>query len=363
MFHSRSRRPVRIKTLVARMTLTASVAFAVGVGIANAQQTQPQQGQQLQSPQQPQQSLSQVNLPPDQQQHQATPQQQQAQQDQLLSQPVQGVVNSNTVTTQTTVAAAPTIIASTSNADPRLSQILGVSESHCGHVIDLLIRNRIRQQSGAVGAELAPGLMLSQPPSANQFGDLELVNVQLVADGTPDSGPVIQVSVRNSSTFPVGNFQLSLVGVLGQIHAHCPTVRGTVTQIPAGAIAAFELQLPVSAMAMGFQGQPAAPFDTVVVAIDSFDELLEANELNNVRIIRRAELLPPAPATVTQTVTSTVTPVDPMPSGPTAPADTAIPSPTEPASPLDGIKFEDLQLESTTPTAAGMAEFFRNAKS
>jgi hypothetical protein len=221
----------------------------------------------------------------------------------------------------------------------------------------------MRQQSGSVGAELAPGLLLSRPPSANQFGDLELVDVHLVSDGGPGIGPVIQVTVRNTSAISVGNFQISIVGILGQIHAHCPTARGMVTQIPPGAIASFQLQLPASAMAMGFQGQPTAPFDTVVVAIDSFDELLEANELNNVRIIRRGELALLTPAPVAQVVTTTVTSEAPAQIAPTTPVDTAIPSPTEPASPLDGIKFEDLQLESTTPTAAGMAEFFRNAKS
>ena len=339
MFRSRSRRPVRFQTLVARFTLTASVALAAGIGVANAQTLQQQpQGQQQQPAPQPQQQL---------------------QQGQPLAQPTQGVASGSAVATQTTVVAAPTIVAATAFADPRTSQILGVPESHCGHVIDLLIRNRMRQQSGAVGAELAPGLLLSRPPSSNPFGDLELLDVNLVTDGGPGCGPVIQVTVRNNSAVAVGNFQISIVGILGQIHAHCPTARGTVTQIPAGAVAQFQLQLPASAMTIAFQGQPTAPFDTIVTAIDSFDELMEANELNNVRIIRRGELLPLAPLPVSEVVAPAVVPVAPEL---TTPADTAIPSPTEPASPLDGIKLEDLQLESTTPTAAGMTEFFRYAE-
>ncbi len=357
MFRSRSRRCVRIPTLIARITLTASVAMAVGAGIANAQQTPPPQGQQTQLA--PQQQQSQPVVSPQQQSTQPQPQ---FQQNQPLPQPVQGNVGGGTVTTQTTVTAAPTIVTSADTADPRTSQVLGVPESHCGHVIDLLIHNRVRQQSGAVGAELASGLLLSQPPSGNQFGDLELVDVLLVTDGGPGIGPVIQVTVRNTSDISVGSFQISIVGVLGQIHAHCPTARGTVTQIPAGEVASFQLQLPASAMAMGFQGEPTASFDTIVVAIDSFDELMEANELNNVRIIRRGELPLLTPALVAEVVTTTMTPSTPVPSAHATPADTAIPSPDQPTSPLDGIKFEDLQLESTTPTAAGMAEFFRNAK-
>jgi len=317
--------------------LTASVALAVGIGVANGQTFQPQQpGQQPQT----------------------VPQQQQLQQGQPLAQPTQGVVSGSTLTVQSTVSMPPTIFNSTAFADPRTSQILGVPESHCGHVIDLLIRNRMRQQSGAVGAELAPGLLLSRPPSSNQIGDLELVDVHLVTDGNPGCGPVIQVTVLNNSAIAVGNFQISIVGVLGQIHAHCPTARGTVTQIPAGAIAPFQLQLPAAAMTLGFQGQPTAPFDTIVVAIDSFDELMEANELNNVRIIRRVELLPLAPPPVVEVAAPAVVPAAPET---TVPADTAIPSPPQPASPLDGFKFEDLQLESTAPTAAGMTEFFRTS--
>lgn len=356
MFRFRSRRRVQIPTLIARITLTASVAMAVGAGIANAQPTQPQQGQPTQvAQQQPQPAVS--------PQQQSTQPQPQIPQNQPLSQPVEGSAGHNTVTTQTTATAAPTIVMSVNTSEPQTSQILGVPEVHCGHVIDLLIRNHMRQQSGAVGAELAPGRLLSRPPSGHQFGDPELVDVHPVTDGGWGIGPVIQVTVRNTSAISVGSFQISIVGILGQIHGHCPTARGTVTQIPAGSIASFQLQLPASAMVMGFQGQPTAPFDTVVVAIDSFDELMEANELNNVRIIRRGELPLLTPAPVAEVVTTTVTPNAPVTGTPTTPADTATPSPTEPASPLDGIKFEDLQLESTTPTAAGMAEFFRKAKS
>jgi hypothetical protein len=79
MFRSRSRRPVRIPTLIARITLTASVAIVVGAGIANAQPTQPQQGQPTQvAQQQPQPVVS---------QQQSTQPQPQVQQNQPLSQP------------------------------------------------------------------------------------------------------------------------------------------------------------------------------------------------------------------------------------------------------------------------------------
>jgi hypothetical protein len=65
------------------------------------------------------------------------------------------------------------------------SQISLCQEFHCEYVIDLLFRNQFRQQSGAIGTELAPGLMLSAPPSATVPGDLELLNVALLSDGSP----------------------------------------------------------------------------------------------------------------------------------------------------------------------------------
>jgi hypothetical protein len=261
-----------------------------------------------------------------------------------------------------TVAAPTPIAAPIVPAEP-LSQIFACQESHCGHVIDLLIRNRLRQQTGTFGAELAPGLVLSAPPAFPQPGDLELLNVSLVSDGTPAQGPVIQLDIRNNSAVAVGCFQISVAGVLGQIHAHSPTIRGTVSQIGAGCVSQFQLQLPASAMALSLSGQQPVPFDTLVVAIDSFDELLEANELNNVRIIRRVELLPVAVVSpvsgIPEVASPAVSPALPDVPATTPPADTAIPSPEQPASPLDSFMLDDGQLETTQPTAAGMVEHFR----
>jgi len=260
------------------------------------------------------------------------------------------------------VSPAVTVVGSTPVAAPfvstePLSQVFACQESHCGHLIDLLIRNRLRQQTATIGAELAPGLILSAPPSFPPLGDLELLNVSLVADGTPSLGPVIQLDIRNNSAAGVGCFQISVAGILGQIHAQSPTIRGTVSHIPAGAVSQFQLQLPASVMAMGPFGQQPVPFDTIIVAIDSFDELLEADELNNVRIIRRVELLPVA--VVTEVASPAVAPAQPDVPVISPPADTAIPSPEQPASPLDSFMLEDNRLETTQPTAAGMAQHFR----
>ncbi|MCA9009854.1 MAG: hypothetical protein KDB01_08915 [Planctomycetaceae bacterium] len=265
-----------------------------------------------------------------------------------------------------------TTIAATMSADSVVAQqvlsnvpnhLLSIQQDfRCEHVIDLMIRNRMRQQNGAVGAELAPGLVLAAPPSANQLGDLELLDVHLVLDGSPTLGPVIQVALRNNSLVPVSNFQISIVGVLGQIHRQCPTVRGLVSQVAAGAVSQFQLQLPSAAMAIGMPGRQSAPFDTIIVAIDSFDEFMEGNELNNLRIIRRCDLLPipVAPVEVSATITQ------PTPSGldtsaAKLPVDRTLPSTAQPESPLDSLMLEDNQLETTQPTASGMAALFSTA--
>lgn len=334
MVRLKSRWRVHLRTAAIHFTLTAAFTLGIAASPAIAQQVLPA-GPQQQIPQTESVTQPQVAQPPGPAPAQVLPEA-----------PLVGTAPSAAVA-EPALGAIPVI------TTVSISQVVGCQESHCGHVIDLLIRNRLREQTGAPGAELAPGLILSAPPSVTQFGDLELLSVNFVSDGSSGQGPVIQLEIRNNSTIAVGDFQISIVGVLGQIHAHSPAMRGTVSQVLAGSVAQFQLHLPASAMAMGLPGQQPGPFDTLVVAIDSFDELVEANELNNVRIIRRVELLPmaasqaPAPAVV-QEVPATA-----------PPADTAIPSPAQPASPLDSLLLEDGQLETTQPTATGMTEYFR----
>ncbi len=336
-------RPVQSRSVALQFALVTTIALAMSATPLMAQQGPPNFPQQQQ------------------QQQQGLPQQQLQQQPQSQVAPGQNLNGSVPVGT-TPVGSSPTfvtnaVVSGITNVSSRLVSVC--QDFHSGHVIDLMIRNRMRQQHGAFGTEIAPGLMLSAPPSVTQLGDLELLDVNLVADGTPSLGPVIQVTLRNASPLAVGNFQISVVGILGQIHAQCPTVRGMVLQVAAGSVAQFQLQLPSSAMTMGFQGQQQ-PFDTLVVAIDSFDELLEGNELNNLRIIRRVDLMPIPVAAVS--VSTTVTQSSPPQLDAPAlnpPADTAIPSPAQPVSPLDSLMLEDNKLESTHPTAAGMSEVLR----
>lgn len=381
---------VAFGTTALQRTITAAITLVVTANAAMAQHSQqaaPQQAfaqpqQPLQQlPQQPQQQFQQQPQqgPPENFQQQQPPQsiqqpsqpshnfpQQQApqysQQNSQLQEPLNPQQNpqqspqflnaqsAGQGTSPAFAAVAATTVTTTVAAS---SQISLCQEFHCEYVIDLLFRNQFRQQSGAIGTELAPGLMVSAPPSATVPGDLELLNVALLSDGSPTQGPVVEVIVRNNSQIAVEGFQISVVGVVGQMHAQCPTARGLVSQIAAGSVGQFQMQLPVIEISNGSQAQQPAPFETLVVAIDSFDELLEANELNNVRIIRRAELLAIAgpPMSMAQGI-----PV--APNGlPSSPADMAIPSTPPSLSPLDSLMQEDSGLETTRPTAVGTVQF------
>jgi hypothetical protein len=122
-------------------------------------------------------------------------------------------------------------------------------------MIDLLFRNQFRQQAGAFGTELAPGLVLSAAPSAQQPGDLELVNVAMLSDAPPTQGPILEVVVRNQSQRAIADFQISVVGVASQMYAQCPTARGHVSQPGAGSVGLFQLQLPATSVSNGPLGQ------------------------------------------------------------------------------------------------------------
>ena len=167
-------------------------------------------------------------------------------------------------------------------------------------------------------------------------GDLELLCVHLVCDGDAATGPVFQISMKNNSTVPIGNFRISVVGVLGRIHMHSPTATITVPAMEAGCETQVQVQLPVTCMSMGFHGQQV-PFDTLIVAVDSFDEWLECDELNNVQILTRADV----PLLVVETAAHPVA-VEAVPAQPAPEA--AVPqTPQENSpSPLDNIDLDDL---------------------
>jgi hypothetical protein len=162
---------------------------------------------------------------------------------------------------------------------------------------------------------IAPAFPFPAPP----FGDLEIDSVHMVADAIDAKGPLYRVSIRNNSPLVARHFRVSLVAVLGTLDRHSPVATVEMESIPAQAVAHIDVQMPVGVMNLGPEGK-AAPFDTLVVAIDSFDELAETHELNNVATLTREAI------TVVEGVeTTTVAPAA------AAPAAVAAPAPGTPA--------------------------------
>ncbi len=223
---------------------------------------------------------------------------------------------------------------------PQVDRVLGIVRPQCGHVIELLIRNRFRRQ---VAAEMGsvPDFRHHSAMIGAVPGDLELLEIQLISDGDAEQGPVFQVNFRNVGQQPAHDFRISLVGVLGRIDITSPTTTVHVPRLEAGQTASLQIQLPPNAMAITPFGGEALPFDTLVVALDSFDELIECNELNNVTILKRAE--------IQAFVVERAPIVETKPELNTAPA----PAPKEetPPSPLDKIDLDELDLDDADEAA------------
>jgi hypothetical protein len=241
-------------------------------------------------------------------------------------------------------------VPSLTTVNPRADQLLGIHQPHCGHVIELMMRNRVRQLHGhGILPPESPHVRIGLAP-----GDLELLGVQLADPPTDACGPTYQISFRNNSPTAVTHFRITLVGVLGRIHPTCPSQTVTISRVEAGQTATIEMQLPLAAMSMGPSGSETAACDTLVIALDSFDEWIESNELNNVLILRRCEVpevvADPLPTPAPATPPASSAPAEPE--GSDAPADsTPLPGEKPAPSPLDKIDLDKLDLDDAQETA------------
>lgn len=217
---------------------------------------------------------------------------------------------------------------------------------HCKHVVDLLVHKCWHKPQphcvDPIWVEVGCIPAVETVAAPQPVGDLELLNVELAADVTPQNGPVYAVTFRNNSPAAIEHFRISLVAVWGEIDETSPTVTIDVTAIGPGESAVAQIELPPTAMAMGPQAN--LPFDMLVVAIDSFDELPEANEVNNVAMLKRDEItIVEVPAAAAQDgAVSAVQPVETTPIIEPAPAATqqvaapvVVATPTETVAPAD----------------------------
>jgi hypothetical protein len=114
------------------------------------------------------------------------------------------------------------------------------------------------------------------------------------------------VTIRNLSETPSRHFEVSLIAVRGQLDHASPVITSHINEIAAGGEHVIDIQLPIGVMSLG-AANALAPFESLVVAIDSFDQLIETNELNNVAILTRGEIALIETAAATTTTTATVT--------------------------------------------------------
>ncbi|QDU94957.1 hypothetical protein [Lignipirellula cremea] len=162
----------------------------------------------------------------------------------------------------------------------------------CRHVIDLLLRKNHWERFGGGVVSGAPVIVhdyFGDHVLRPELGDLQLVSLAMIRDGGPDAAPLYAVTIFNNSKVDLIGFRVSLVAVLGQIDEFAPTTTVRVDKLCAGATHTLEIGLPFASMAMG-DANERCPFDTVVAAVDAFDEYAECNELNNLAIFKRCEI-------------------------------------------------------------------------
>lgn len=252
---------------------------------------------------------------------------------------------------------------------PPPNDVHGLFGNHrsCSHVIDLLLRYG---SGGSHGYQSSGGLI--QPTAYGpavvphtEIGDLELVAVTIQSDGDATCGPTFGVTVRNNSQRDVTDFRISIVGVLHRIHPLSPTTVHCVEKICAGAVVECQISLPVEALSMGRAGDQVLCLQTVVVAIDSYDQLVECDESNNLKVLALADVPRAVVVGVEEQVSGEnmeTAPATVAPSEPNNPALDLAPESNSPSGPvdsnpesnIDSLDFNNLDLSEA---AAAVSRF------
>jgi hypothetical protein len=170
----------------------------------------------------------------------------------------------------------------------------------CQHVIDLVNRHGVNQTFDHVGAaqHLQHSPFGSMMIPASEMGDLRIISVHQIADDNLACGPRIAVVIENQSNRCVESFSGTAVATLGRMHCDSPNTTVNVAKIKPCEAMQVELVLPIEALAMGNRGGQVIGFQRLVIAIDSFDELAETDEANNIKAFAIASLPTVAAASV-----------------------------------------------------------------
>ena len=175
-------------------------------------------------------------------------------------------------------------------------------------------------------------------PIPAPFGDLELLSVGMISDAADQAGPMYRITIRNNSPLPADHFEVSLIAVLGELTRSSPVATAHIDRIGANAVGHIDIQLPNGVMAMGPAGS-LAPFQTLIAAVDSFDEMAETTEENNVMTLSRVGISVVEVATTTTTAAPAAAPAAALApaAGVAGPAPGApAPGAAAPAAPVEG---------------------------
>lgn len=173
----------------------------------------------------------------------------------------------------------------------------------CDHVIGLLLRHGVNNDSNpAIALNTFRPLGPIAIPVA-ELGDLELVSVAHHAEIVAGCGPAFDLVIKNCSTRDVCGSRITMVGLFGRICPTSPNVTVKIDLIPAGQTVLVCVTLPIESLAMGNLNGQMIGFNRVLVVVDSFDQFMESNEANNLRVFDTASI---PVATVAVEVTESV---------------------------------------------------------
>lgn len=185
----------------------------------------------------------------------------------------------------------------------------------CQHVINLVHRHGVNHTFDRFGSanhlHHSPVILTlgSMMIPAAEMGDLEIISVHQFSHDDPACGPKIAVVVANQSSRCVKSFSVTAVAMLGRMHFDSPNQTVKVEEIKAGEALQVELVLPIESLAMGNRGGQPIGFQRLVIAIDSFDELAETDEANNIKAYAIASVPMMTVAVVQATETVSVDPL------------------------------------------------------
>ena len=179
------------------------------------------------------------------------------------------------------------------NAQGQFSTSFPSCGTRCDHVIQMMLRHGVNNSfdpsntSSLLGQSSPVGTLVP----VNELGDLQLIQVdQFPAETTNPSGPKLAVIVMNKSNRQVCNFHVTAVAVLGQINPRSPNASVEVAKINPGEALQVTVSLPIDVYSMGNRNGQALGFEKLIVAIDSFDQLLETDEANNIKAFNSNEI-------------------------------------------------------------------------